>query len=70
MAELRNQFARAWQIAKINPAVCQVACPRPPTEGPCRSKMFDGAVPQVLKTEKRFVGHVADFADCLQARGR
>jgi hypothetical protein len=25
MAELRNQFARAWQIAKINPAVCYIA---------------------------------------------
>jgi hypothetical protein len=67
MAELRNQFARAWQLPKSTRLFAQW---RPPTEGPCRSKMFDGAVPQVLKTEKRFVGRVADFADCLQARGR
>jgi hypothetical protein len=44
--------------------------PDPRRKAQGRSKMFDGAVPQVLKTQQRFVGRFADFADCLQARGR
>jgi hypothetical protein len=44
--------------------------PDPRRKAQGRSKMFDGAVPQVLKTQQRFIGRFADFADCLQARRR